>query len=45
MKGAASRYMEIILMAFLKKFFLGQMDYLEPKMARPHNSGSAVRTV
>ena len=32
-------------MAFPKKSCLGQMGHLRPKMARPHNSGSAVRIV
>ena len=33
------------LTGFLKKkFSLGEMDHFGPKMAHPHNSGSAVRS-
>ena len=44
MKGADS-YMEIILMAFPKKSCLGLIGHLKPKMAHPHNPGSAVGIV
>ena len=30
---------------FSEKFSFGEMDHFGPKMAHPHNSGSAVRIV
>ena len=37
--------MEIILMSFPKNYCLEQMGHLGPRMAHPHNSGSAVSIV
>ena len=38
----AKRDMEIILMVFLKKFYLEQLGHFGRKMVRPHNFESAV---
>ena len=42
MKGA-NRQMRMMSIIFQKKFVWGKWTFLGPKMAHPHNSGSAVR--